>query len=112
MKLPSSITSKLLWNPFVKSLDGSDSLVGSSFSDWQVVISREKQVLEVKQMSIDMPNTRLKPVYSSTGDLTLVVLAESRKAAENRGHRIASRIADAGLWGLDFLDLVDLDFDK
>lgn len=87
-------------------------MAGSRFSDWQVVVSRDQQVLEVKQMSIDMPNTRLKPIYSAAGDLTIVILAESKKAAENRAQRIAARIADAGLWGLDFLDLVDLDFDK
>ena len=103
---------KALRKLFVKSFDGDESTAGSRFSDWQIVVSREKQVLEVKQMRVDMPNTRLKPIYSATGDLTIVVLAESRKAAENRGHRIASRIAEAGLWGLDFLDLIDLDFDK
>lgn len=112
MKIPNSFGMKNFSSPFWRSLDSSDALVGSSFSDWQVVISREKVVLQVNQMTIDMPNTRLKPIYSAKGDLTIVVLAESRKAAENRGHRIASRIADAGLWGLDFLDLVDLDFDK
>ncbi len=113
MKSPGLFGSAMLWNPIgMKLLDGNDPIVGSTFSDWRIVITRENQVLEVKQMSIDMPNTRLKPIYSATGDLTIVILAESKKAAENRGHRIASRIADAGLWGLDFLDLVDLDFDK
>lgn len=89
-----------------------ETFVGGCFSDWQVVVSRDNKVLEVKQMSIDMPNTRLKPIYSMTGDLTIVILAESRKAAENRGQKIATRIADAGLWGLDFLDLMELQFDK
>lgn len=112
MKISNPLGLKNFWNPFLKSLESSDSLVGGSFSDWQVIVSREKEVLDVRQMGIDMPNTRLKPIYSAAGDLTIVVLAESRKAAENRGHRIASRIADAGLWGLDFLDLVDLHFDK
>ncbi len=98
--------------PLLKSLDGNDAAVGNTFTDWQVVLSRDKSVIEVKQMSIDMPNTRLKPVYSAAGDLTIVILAESSKAAESRGQRIADRIATAGLWGLDLLDLVDLNFDK
>lgn len=112
MKIPILFGSFPFGNAFLRSLDGNDPFIGSSFSDWRVVISRERQVLEVKQMNIDMPVTRLKPIYSVTGDLTIVILAESRKAAENRGFRIAGRIADAGLWGLDFLDLVDLNFDK
>lgn len=112
MKIPNLPGIKGFWNPFLISLDGNDAAIGSSFSDWQVIVSREKQVVEVKQMSIDMPNTRLKPIYSANGELTIVVLAESRRAAENRGQRIAAKIADAGLWGLDLLDLVDLEFDK
>ena len=112
MKTPGLFGLRYFWNYFLKSVDGNESFVGSCFSDWQVIVSREKQVIEVRQMSIDMPNTRLKPIYSAAGDLTIVILAESKKAAENRGQRIAGRIAEAGLWGLDFLDLVDLDFDK
>jgi hypothetical protein len=112
MKLSNPLGARLFSNPLMKSLDGNDAAVGNTFTDWQVVLSRDREVIEVKQMSIDMPNTRLKPVYSTTGDLTIVILAESRKAAESRGQRIADRISAAGLWGLDFLDLVDLDFDK
>ncbi len=112
MKIPNLPGIRPFWNPYLKTVDGNAPFAGTSFTDWQVVLSRDKQVLEVKQMSIDMPNTRLKPVYSTNGDLTIVILAESKKAAEGRGQRIAARIADAGLWGLDFLDLVDLDFDK
>lgn len=112
MKISNPLGDRIWSNQLMKSLDGNDAAVGNSFTDWQVIVSRDKQVLEVKQMSIDMPNTRLKPIYSTAGDLTIVVLAESRKAAESRGQRIADRISAAGLWGLDFLDLVDLDFDK
>lgn len=112
MKISDPLGTSMFCNPLMKSLDGNDAAVGNTFTDWQVVVSRDKQVLEVKQMSIDMPNTRLKPIYSTTGDLTIVILAESRKAAESRGQRIADRISTAGLWGLDFLDLVDLNFDK
>ncbi|HQT92205.1 MAG TPA: hypothetical protein PL001_09300 [Candidatus Kryptobacter bacterium] len=112
MKISNPLGARILSNPLMKSLDGNDAAVGNTFTDWQIVVSRDKRVLEVKQMTIDMPNTRLKPIYSATGDLTIVILAESRRAAESRGQRIADRIASAGLWGLDFLDLVDLDFDK
>lgn len=112
MRIPGLCGVGHIWNVMWISLVEDDSFVGGCFSDWQVVVSRENRVLEVKQMSIDMPNTRLKPIYSTTGDLTIVILAESRKAAENRGQKIATRIADAGLWGLDFLDLMELQFDK
>lgn len=99
-------------NPMVKSLDGNEAFVGSCFSDWRVTVSRDHQVLEVEQLDTDMPDTRLKPIYSESGELTLVILAESRRVAENRCKRIAARISDAGLWGLDFLDLINLNFDK
>jgi hypothetical protein len=112
MKIPVLFGTREFWNPYLKSLEGNDPIIGTSFSDWQVVVSRDKQILDAKQMRMDMPNTRLKPVYSPDGDLTIIVLAESRKAAESRGHHIALRIAEAGLWGLDLLDVVDLEFDK
>lgn len=112
MKTPNLVGLRGFLNPFVKSLDGNDAFVGSRFSDWRITVSRDRQVLDVKQMTTDMPDTRLRPIFSDAGELTIVILAESKRAAENRGIRIASRIADAGLWGLDFLDLINLEFDK
>lgn len=96
----------------MKSFSGDEAFVGTRFSDWQVTVSRDNQILGVRQMDIDMPNSRFKPVYSDDGELTIVILAESKRAAENRGKRISSRIAEAGLWGLDLLDLMNLGFDK
>lgn len=112
MRIPNFLGVLRTLSPCLRYLDGSDAFLGCCFSDWQVIVSRDNEVVDVKQMSIDMPNTRLKPIYSTSGDLTIVILAESRKAAENRGKQIAAKICDAGLWGLDFLDLVDLEFDK
>ena len=77
-------------------------------ADWQVVVSKEMKIVEVKEMPINIKHTRLKPVYSSTGDLMMVILAESEDDAKKKALDLAGRIASAGLWGLDLLNLSDL----
>lgn len=76
-------------------------------TDWQAVISEDQEIIEVKRMGIDMCNTRLRPVYTPIGDLTIVVPAVSEEAARKKALHIAQRIASAGLWGLDLLNLSD-----
>lgn len=49
-------------------------------ADWQVLVSRDMQIIiNVKQMSIEMSRTRLKPVFSSVGHLIIVVSGISGK---------------------------------
>lgn len=76
-------------------------------TDWQVVVSKEIRIVEIREMTINMKHTRLKPVYSSAGDLTIVIPAESEDDAKKRALELAEHIASAGLWGLDFLNLAD-----
>jgi hypothetical protein len=79
--------------------------------DWEVKVSRELEVIEAKQMSIDMSKTRLKPIFLFTSDLSIVVPALSEEAAKEKALNIARRIESAGVWGSDLLDLTDLNLD-
>lgn len=77
-------------------------------SDWQVTVSRDIEVVDLKQMSIDMSKTRMKPVFLSSGDLVIIIPAASKEAAKEKGLMIARRIASDGIWGMDLLDFTDL----
>ena len=77
-------------------------------TDWRVVVSKDMEIVEAKEMTFDMKHTRMKPVYSSTGDLMIVIAAESEEDARKKALDLAERIASAGLWGLDLLNLADL----
>jgi len=79
--------------------------------DWQLTVSREPEVIETKQMSIDMSKTRLRPIFLSTGDLSIVVPASSEEAAKEKALNIARCIESAGVWGSDMIDLTDLNLD-
>ncbi|HUI30434.1 MAG TPA: hypothetical protein VLX91_09475 [Candidatus Acidoferrales bacterium] len=91
-----------------KKKEGSGS---TEVRDWQVIVSRSFDVIEMKQMSMDMSKTRLKPIFLSNGDLSIVVPATSDEAAKERASNIARRIASAGVWGMDLLDLTDFNLD-
>jgi hypothetical protein len=93
--------------PLVKDHDSRPHPGDHDLTDWQVVISENQEVLEVRQMSIDMSNTRMKPVYSPRRELTIIILAKSEEMAKRKAVYVAQRIADAGLWGLDLLNLRD-----
>ena len=73
--------------------------------DWQVRLSRNTEVIEVRPMSFDPSRTRLKPIYLETGDLTMVVPAVSEEAAEEKARNIARHIISVGLWGTEIWDL-------
>ena len=77
-------------------------------SDWQVVVTKDLQVVDAKEMSIVMSRTRLKPVFTSASELIIVVPAESKEKAGEKALRIARKIESSGLWGLDFLKFEDL----
>ncbi len=76
-------------------------------TDWQVVVLKDLRMVEAKEMSLNMKHTRMKPVYSSAGDLMIVIDAESEDDASKKALDLAERIASAGLWGLDLLSLAD-----
>lgn len=77
-------------------------------NDWRVVVSKGLEIVEVKEMGVPMKHTRLKPAYSSSGDLMMVIPGASEDEVEKKALDIARRIASAGLWGLDLLNLSDL----
>lgn len=90
----------------VTTLDREKDGTGTSkVTDWQVVVSRDNRIINVRQMSIDMSRTRLKPVFSLTGDLLIVVPGVSEEAAKTKAVDIARRLSSAGKWGVDLLDL-------
>lgn len=72
--------------------------------DWQLRVSREIEVTEIKPMSLDPNRIRLNPVYLQTGDLTLVVPAVSEESAREKAENIARYIASIGLWGIEIWD--------
>lgn len=73
--------------------------------DWQVEVSRDIEVIGIKPMSIDMSRTRLKPIFLVTGDLSIIVPAESEDAAKEKAMRIGRHILSSGIWGLEIWDL-------
>ncbi|MFZ1080932.1 MAG: hypothetical protein WAO19_03305 [Candidatus Kryptoniota bacterium] len=79
-------------------------------ADWQVVVSRDNRIIHVKQMSMEMSRTRLRPVFSLAGDLIIIVPGISEEAAKAEAGNIARHLSSAGKWGVDLLDLADLGF--
>ncbi|MFZ1081338.1 MAG: hypothetical protein WAO19_05360 [Candidatus Kryptoniota bacterium] len=71
-------------------------------------MSHDIQITNVKQMSVEMPRTRLKPVFSLAGDLIIIVPGISEEAAKEQAGDIARRLSSAGKWGADLADLGDL----
>jgi hypothetical protein len=47
--------------------------------EWEVVVSRDIQVIEVKKMNNDMPGMWQGPLFYSSGDLNIVVPGYPRK---------------------------------
>ncbi len=80
-------------------------------SDWQVTVSQELEIIGIKQMGMEMSRTRLRPVFLSSGDLLIIIPAVSEEAASQKAMKIARRIASAGVWGMDLLDLTDFSVD-
>jgi hypothetical protein len=72
--------------------------------DWQVKVSREMEVTEIKPMRLDPSRIRLNPVYLQTGDLTMIVPAASEESAREKAWNIARHIASIGLWGIEIWD--------
>jgi hypothetical protein len=72
--------------------------------DWQVRVSREVEVGEVKPMNLDPNRIRLNPVYLPTGELTMVVPAVSEESAREKAGNIARHIVSVGLWGIEIWD--------
>lgn len=73
--------------------------------DWQVRVSRDIEVIEIKPMRVDMSRTRLKPIFLENCDLSIIVPAESEAAAKERATKIARYIVSSGIWGLEIWDL-------
>lgn len=69
--------------------------------DWQVRVSRNLEVIEIRPMSLNMSRTRLKPIFLETGDLSIVIPAVSRIVAKGKAENIARHIASAGVWGME-----------
>jgi len=72
--------------------------------DWNVKISKDMEVIDIKPMSRDMSRTRLKPVFLETGELMIIVPATSEESAKEKTKNICRRIASAGAWGLEIWD--------
>ncbi len=77
-------------------------------SDWQVTVSQGLEVVDIKQMTIDMSKTRMKPVFLSSGDLVIIIPATSEETAQEKALKIARRIASDEIWGIDLLDFTEL----
>jgi len=72
--------------------------------DWQVKVSRSVQVVEAKPMSVDPTRVRFLPAYSQTGEMTMVVPAETDSAAKEKANKIAHHIVSVGLWEMEIWD--------
>jgi len=81
-------------------------------NDWQVTISQSLEVVEIKQMTIDMAKTRLKPVFLASGNLVIIIPAVSDREAKERALKIARQIASDKIWGMDLLDFTDFTGDR
>jgi hypothetical protein len=69
--------------------------------EWEVVVSRDIHVIEVKKMNNDMPGMWQGPLFYSSGDLNIVVPGISEEAARENAKYIARCIASAEMWGFD-----------
>jgi len=72
--------------------------------DWNVKVSQDIQVIEIKPMSRDMSRTRLKPVFLDTGELIMIVPASSEESAKEKTKSIAQHIVSSGVWGMEIWD--------
>ncbi len=72
--------------------------------DWQVRVTREVKVTEIRPMSLDPARVRLNPTYLEMGDLAMVVPAVSEESARERAENIARHIVSIGLWGIEIWD--------
>jgi hypothetical protein len=72
--------------------------------DWQVRVSKDAEVTDIKVMTLDPTRLRLHPGYLETGELTMVVPAESIEAAVRKAKDIARYIGSSGLWGIEIWD--------
>jgi hypothetical protein len=80
---------------------------GGVITDWLVVVSNSISIVEIKEIAISMRHTRMKPVFSSKGELMIIIPAQSADEASRKALELARRIVAAGQWGLDLLDLTD-----
>ena len=69
--------------------------------DWQVKVSRDIKVTEIKPMSVDPTRMRFMPIFLSTGELYTIVPADTESAAVEKAEKIAQYIAAAGVWGME-----------
>ncbi|HUI30554.1 MAG TPA: hypothetical protein VLX91_10085 [Candidatus Acidoferrales bacterium] len=76
----------------------------SVLMDWRVRISQNLEVIELRPLSLDPSRIRLMPVYLETGEMSIVVPAASKEAAEEKAKNIATQIASVGLWGTEIWD--------
>ncbi len=77
---------------------GKTELVGVVI-DWDVKVSRDFEVTQIRPLSLDHARNRLSPSYLPTGELHIVVPAMSEDTAKERATNIAKQIASAGFWG-------------
>lgn len=73
--------------------------------DWQVKVSRDIEVTELRPLGLDMSRTRLKPVFLDTGELFIVIPAVSEEETKEKAKNIARHIVSEGAWGMDMWDI-------
>ena len=73
--------------------------------DWNVKMSRDTEVIEIRAMNRDMSRTRLKPVFLETGELNVIVPGISEESAREKAKKICQLISSSGVWGMEIWDM-------
>ncbi len=69
--------------------------------DWQVRVTRDLDITRISPMTRDHTRVRLLPSYLETGQMSIVVPATSKEAAEEKAKNIAREVISSGLWGAE-----------
>ena len=73
-------------------------------SEWQVTISENMESIEVMPAGSGFSMIKLIPIYLKTRDMTIVIPAESKEIAADKGRAIARFVLSAGMWGIEIWD--------